>query len=103
VEAGNGMKNDEQIGTRHLIKKDGHKYYAWISDTDIMFFPPNDAGVQDQEQNSAINAICRLISKLREMGGSWDIVLKQLDGANVTGNQTWCKTISGVIRDNQTK
>jgi hypothetical protein len=97
------MKNDEQIGNKHTVKRDGHKYYFFVSETDIMFFSPGEGAIKHQEVYSAINAICRLTSKLRQAGGSWGEVLKQLDGANVTGNQTWVKTIAGVIRDNQTK
>ena len=93
------MTNNEQKGTRHLIRRDGQKCYIWISDTDLMFFPPNDAGIANQEVYSAVNAICRMASMLRGSGREWADIVRQLDGANITGNKTWCRDIAQLIRD----
>ena len=88
-----------QLGQRHRVTRDGQQYYFFISDTDIMFHAPNEGDITRQEEYSAINAICRLVSVSRAAGVEWERILKQLDGANVTGNLTWPREIGQVIRD----
>jgi len=90
---------DEQNGKKHTIRWDGEKCYAWIGEKSIMVFPPNDAGVKHQELYSLLNFACRMISKSRVLGLSWESIVEQLDGANITGNKTWCRDLAQLIRD----
>jgi hypothetical protein len=90
---------DEQTGDRKRVSRDGQQYYFFISDTDIMFSGPNEGDIQRQDEYSPIFAMCRLISICRAAGVEWKRILKQLDGANMTGNKTWVREIAQVIRD----
>ena len=91
-------ENETQIGTRHLIKRGGNNFYFFISDTDIMFSAAGEGDIRNQDEYSSVNAICRLISVARSSGIEWPRIIKQLDGANVTGNRTWARDIAGIVR-----
>jgi hypothetical protein len=85
---------DEQTGDRKRVSRDGQQYYFFISDSDIMFSGPNEGDIMRQDEYSPIFAICRLVSVARAAGVEWKRILKQLDGANMTGNRTWVRKIT---------
>lgn len=90
---------DEQRGLRKLVQRGGQNFYFYISDTDIMFSAPGEGDIKNQDAYSSVNAICRLASKARAAGVPWSTIVKQLDGANVTGNRTWVQDIAQAVRD----
>jgi len=93
------MKNyEEQNCKRIVIRRDGKNYYLIVSYTDIMFSGPAEGGIQEQEMYSMANLVCRLVSLARRRGENWDKILKQFDGANVTGNRTLVRDMAGAIR-----
>lgn len=89
---------DEQRGTRYLLERNGQKLYLVIGDSWLMFFPPNEASLQHQEMYSAINAVCRLSSKLLAAGGDWATVVKHLRDANITSGRTLIADMVSIIR-----
>ena len=90
---------DVTDGRKHTIRWNGGKCYAWIGEKSIMVSTPNEASVENQEVYSLLNFSCRMISKNRAAGETWESIVDQLDASNVTGNRTWCRDIAQLIRD----
>jgi hypothetical protein len=89
---------DVQDTTRHRIKRKNQNYYISITESGIMFHAPNEGDLQFQDEYSAINTICRLVSKLRGMGTSWEDIVRQLDAGSMGNQNTWSALIVKVIR-----
>jgi len=89
---------EEQTGKRAQIRWDGENYYLFISQTDIMFFGPQESDVSYQEKYSTVNLICRLVSILRNAGVGWAKILKQFDAVTFRNERTLVSRIALAVR-----
>jgi hypothetical protein len=84
---------------RHRIRlSDGQKYYVTIGDSYIMAHYPNSAAYDRAGEYHALNAVCRLASKLRSRGVTWGQIAYQIKSAGV-GHSTVLSELVKVITD----
>ena len=77
----------------------GKRYYLVVSDKSLMMFGPGEARVDEGKAMSDVNLQCRLASKYLARGGDWKTVVKQLKSIDITGEQTFAKSIVGVLEE----
>ena len=80
-------------GKRHIIRKDGKRYYLFVSAASIMIFGPGENRLDEGRELSDTNLHCRLASKYLALGGNWEQVRKQFRSVDITGGNTFVKEI----------
>ena len=84
---------------RHRIRlADGQKYYVTIGDGYIMAHYPNSSAFDRAGEYHALNAVCRLSSKLRSHGATWGQIAYQIKSAGV-GHHTVLSELARVITE----
>ena len=83
---------------RHIIRRpSGENYYITIGDCHIMSHFANAASAKRAGEYQSLQSVCRLASKLRAHGGTWELVASQIEKAGV-GHKTVMSDLADIIR-----
>lgn len=90
---------EQERATRHRVRRNTENIYFTITEKGIMFHAAHESDLARQNDYTAINTICRLISKLRGAGIEWAEIYRQMDAGSMGNGRTWPGIVAQVIRD----